>query len=69
LIAFLVSAQLFRWDPETKAPRQAKLWATAAVIPFLLLGVWETVNGDLRAHAMKNLESIRQPYSMEKLER
>ena len=69
LVAFLIAAQLFRWDPETKAPRRAKLWAVAAIIPFLLLGAWETVNGDLRTHAMKNLESIRQPYSMERLDR
>src|SRR6202166_2424117 len=69
LIAFVISAQLFRWEPESKAPRQAKLWAAAAVIPFLLLGVWETVNGDLRMHAMKNLNSIREPYTMERIER
>jgi ABC-2 type transport system permease protein len=68
LIAFLISAQLFRWEPETKVPRRAKLWALAAVIPFLLLGVWETLNGDLRSHAMKNLQSIREPYSMERIE-
>jgi ABC-2 type transport system permease protein len=66
LIAFLIAAQLFRWDPEAKAPRRAKLWATAAIVPFLLLGVWETVNGDLRAHAMKDLNSIREPYSLER---
>lgn len=65
LIAFSIAAQLFRWDPEAKAPRSAKLWAAAAIIPFLLLGAWETVNGDLRSHAMKNLDSIRQPYSLE----
>jgi ABC-2 type transport system permease protein len=68
LIAFLVAAQLFRWDPEAKAPRRAKLWAAAAIIPFLLLGAWETYNGDLRAHAMKNLQSIREPYSMERID-
>jgi ABC-2 type transport system permease protein len=68
LIAFIVSAQLFRWEPETKVPRQAKLWAVAAVVPFLLLGVWESVNGDLRSHAMKNLQTIREPYSMERIE-
>jgi len=68
LIAFLVAAQLFRWDPEAKAPRRAKLWAAAAVIPFLLLGMWETVNGDLRAHALKNLQSIREPSSMERVD-
>jgi ABC-2 type transport system permease protein len=69
LIAFLVAAQLFRWDPEAKAPRSAKLWAAAAIVPFLLLGAWETFNGDLRAHALKNLDSIRQPYSLDRLDR
>ena len=68
LIAFIISAQLFRWEPESKAPRQAKLWAAAAVVPFLLLGVWESVNGDLQSHAMKNLNSIREPYSIERIE-
>jgi ABC-2 type transport system permease protein len=68
LIAFLISAQLFRWDPEAKAPRRAKLWAAAAIIPFLLLGAWETLNGDLRSHAMQNLQSIREPFSMERIE-
>jgi ABC-2 type transport system permease protein len=68
LIAFIVSAQLFRWEPESKAPRRAKLWAAAAVVPFLLLGAWETVNGDLRSHAMKNLQAIREPYSLERIE-
>ena len=68
LIAFIISAQLFRWEPEAKVPRQAKLWAAAAVVPFLLLGVWETVNGDLRSHAMKNLQTIREPYSLERIE-
>ena len=68
LIAFIVSAQLFRWEPETKAPRRAKLWVAAAVVPFLLLGVWENFNGDLRSHAVKNLQSIREPYSLERIE-
>ena len=68
LIAFIVSAQLFRWEPETKAPRQAKLWVAAAVVPFLLLGIWENFNGDLRSHAVKNLQSIREPYSLERIE-
>ena len=58
LIAFLISAQLFRWDPEAKAPRRAKLWALSAIIPFLLLGAWETANGSLRAHAMQDLQSL-----------
>src|SRR5580692_1657328 len=69
LIAFIVAAQLFRWEPETKAPRQAKLWAAAAVVPFLLLGVWESFNGDLSKHALKNLQSIREPYTLERIDR
>ncbi len=69
LIAFVISAQLFRWEPETKAPRRAKLWAATAVIPFLLLGVWESVNGDLLAHATKDLQSLQEPYSIERIER
>jgi ABC-2 type transport system permease protein len=68
LIAFLVSAQLFRWDPEAKAPRRAKLWAAAAIIPFLLLGALETLSGDLRSHALQNLNSIREPYTLERIE-
>ena len=68
LIAFIISAQLFRWEPETKAPRRAKLWAAAAVIPFLLLGAWESWNGDLSSHATKNLQSIREPFSLERMD-
>jgi ABC-2 type transport system permease protein len=41
-IAFILSAQLFRWDPDEKAPRKAKLWALAIIIPFLALGYWES---------------------------
>ena len=68
LIAFLVAAQLFRWEPETKAPRRAKLWATAAIVPFLLLGTWEAVKGDLRSHAIQSLNSITQPYTIERVD-
>jgi len=50
-IAFLVSQQLFRWEPESKVPRSAKLWAASAIIPFLLLGVWETTYGHVRSTA------------------
>ena len=68
LIAFLIAAQLFRWEPEAKAPRRAKLWAAAAIIPFLLLGAWESINGDLRNHAVKDLQSIQEPFSLERIE-
>jgi hypothetical protein len=50
-IAFVMSQQLFRWEPEAKVPRRAKLWAASTVIPFLLLGVWENANGHVRQTA------------------
>jgi ABC-2 type transport system permease protein len=59
-ITFFVSAQLFRWEPESKIPRRAKLWAAATAIPFLLLGVYENRTGRLVAeskaamHALEN---------------
>src|ERR1700761_5956927 len=33
ILAFFVAAQLFRWEPEPKIPRNAKLWAAATVLP------------------------------------
>ena len=44
-VAFEVSRKLFRWEPEAKAPRRAKLWVLAALVPFLLFGIWENVRG------------------------
>jgi hypothetical protein len=58
VIAFLVSAQLFRWEPEAKAPRRAKLWAAAAVIPFLLLGIWENKHDHVLTHALTDFRSM-----------
>jgi hypothetical protein len=47
-VAFVISQQLFRWDPGSKAPRRAKLWAASTILPFLLIGFWETYHGGLR---------------------
>ena len=60
-IAFVISQQLFRWEPGAKVPRSAKLWAASAVIPFLLLGVWESTHGQMRAEARQDYLSIEQP--------
>jgi ABC-2 type transport system permease protein len=60
-IAFVISQQLFRWEPGARVPRSAKLWAASAVIPFLLLGVWESTHGQLRAGAHQDYLSIEQP--------
>lgn len=45
LAAFEISRQLFRWEPEAKAPPRAKLWVLAAMTPFLAFGVWQNVRG------------------------
>jgi ABC-type multidrug transport system permease subunit len=47
VLSFFIASQLFRWEPETKIPRNAKWWAAATIIPFLLLGVWEHGNGQM----------------------
>jgi hypothetical protein len=57
-IAFAISQQLFRWEPEAKVGRSAKLWAATAVIPFLLLGVWESASGKLLSDARQDYHSL-----------
>ena len=47
VLSFFIASQLFRWEPETKIPRNARWWAAATIIPFLLLGVWEHSNGQM----------------------
>ena len=44
-VAFEISKQLFRWEPEAKAPKKAKLWVLAAMVPFIIFGVYENVSG------------------------
>jgi ABC-2 type transport system permease protein len=55
-LAFTISSLLFRWEPEAKLPRNAKLWAASTILPFLLLGVWENYNGKLLKDAAAMLE-------------
>lgn len=50
-LAFVISSLLFRWEPEAKLPRNAKLWAVSTILPFILLGIWENHNGKLLATA------------------
>jgi ABC-2 type transport system permease protein len=57
-LAFEVSRQLFRWEPETKAPRRAKLWAAAALVPFIVFGVWENVSGKRLDQINKNYHAL-----------
>jgi ABC-2 type transport system permease protein len=57
-IAFFLSQQLFRWEPEAKVGPRAKVLATATIVPFLLLGIWENAHGSLRAAARADFLSI-----------
>ncbi len=57
-VAFEVSRQLFRWEPEAKVPRKAKLWVLAALVPFLLFGTWESVTGRQLHHINQNFQEL-----------
>jgi ABC-type multidrug transport system permease subunit len=60
ILSFFVSSQLFRWEPETKIPRNAKLWAAATIIPFVLLGIWEHSNGRMLLEAQAAYRAVSQ---------
>jgi ABC-2 type transport system permease protein len=57
-LAFEVSRQLFRWEPEAKAPRRAKLWAAAALVPFIIFGVWENYSGTRLKQINQNYHAL-----------
>jgi ABC-type multidrug transport system permease subunit len=57
-MAFFLSQQLFRWEPEAKVGSRAKLLAAATIVPFLLLGLWETAHGTVRSAARSDFLSI-----------
>lgn len=61
ILTFFVAAQLFRWEPEIKIPRKAKLWALATALPFFLLGAWENGNGDILKQAQAAFHSLERP--------
>jgi hypothetical protein len=58
---FFVASQLFRWEPESKIPRKAKLWAASTAIPFLLLGIYENRTGRLAAESKAAYHSVENP--------
>src|SRR5690349_17651553 len=55
-LTFFLSTQLFRWEPEAKVPRKAKLLVAATAIPFLLLGVVENMSDRILVEAKTALE-------------
>src|SRR5262249_40871878 len=50
-LTFFLSAQLFRWEPEAKIPRRAKLYVAATALPFVLLGIIEVRSDRIRHEA------------------
>lgn len=56
VLAIFISSQLFRWEPEAKLPRNAKLWAASTILPFILLGFWENHNGKLLSRSASMLD-------------
>jgi len=65
-LAFFLSQQLFRWEPEAKVGSRAKALALATIVPFLLLGLWETTRGDLRSTARTDFLSIERSVPAER---
>ncbi|GAC1667367.1 MAG: ABC transporter permease [Candidatus Acidiferrum sp.] len=61
ILTFFVSAQLFRWEPDSIIPHRAKLWALATALPFIFLGVWETYSGQLLTQAESAYKSVNAP--------
>jgi ABC-2 type transporter len=59
LVAFEMSRRLFRWEPEAKMRRSAKLWVVAALLPFLAFGTWESVKGHQLERVKKNFQTLR----------
>jgi ABC-2 type transport system permease protein len=65
ILTFFVAAQLFRWEPESKIPRKAKLWAAATALPFLLLGIWENHSGTILLESKAAFRAINRPAKSE----
>jgi ABC-type multidrug transport system permease subunit len=60
-LTFFLSAQLFRWEPEARIPRRAKLLVAATAIPFLLLGVIENHSDRILREARDAFISLTLP--------
>jgi hypothetical protein len=57
-VAFEISRQLFRWEPEAKLPSRAKFWVLAALVPFLFFGAYENLHGDMLQHVHQDFQFI-----------
>ena len=43
VVGTLISMKLFRWEKEEKIRGSAKLWVLVAILPFIVMGIWEWV--------------------------
>jgi ABC-2 type transport system permease protein len=57
-VAFEISRQIFRWEPEARLPGRAKLWVVVALVPFLFFGVYENLHGDMLNHVHQDFQLI-----------
>lgn len=57
-VAFEISRQLFRWEPEAKLAGRAKFWVVAALVPFLFFGAYENMHGDMLKHVQQDFQFI-----------
>ncbi len=62
--AFEISRQIFRWEPEAKVPRRAKLWVLAVLVPFLAFGAYENAGGTRLARIQHDFQHITGQLSM-----
>ena len=58
ILSFFIATQLFRWEPEAKVPRNAKLWAAATILPFFFLGIWESHNRGILQQAQAAFHAV-----------
>src|ERR1700683_4929449 len=59
VLAFEVSRQIFRWEPEAKVGGKRKLWVLAALVPFLIFGAYENRNNDRLDQLHKNFRMLQ----------
>jgi ABC-type multidrug transport system permease subunit len=45
VVGTLISMKLFRWEKEEKIRGSAKLWVLVAILPFIVMGIWQWVKG------------------------
>lgn len=62
VLTFFLAVQLFRWEPEVKTHRRAKILVAATAIPFLLLGLWEYRVGTITSSAQSMYDALSAPH-------